>query len=395
MNARSLVTVGDDPAFHDWVAAIMGAVSPSPGRVSPHELDALLEAGLGPATVVVAPSVPQDAAVSLAQEVTKRAPASVVILARDRPAVNGLLPAAMRAGARDVVDLSGGSLELQEALHRADEWLGGLLASAGTEEGSATDRGRLVCVFSSKGGTGKTFLTANLGVAIARDTGRDCAIVDLDHDMGDLFAYFGRHATRPFEDLLTVGPAGNRASITAAGEKLDEHLWGYAGRTDPAAGPVSGEAMSAFLDVLRSAFATTVLDATTEYADHVLTALEAADEICLVVGMDVVGVRHLATTLETLAALDVPRERLRVVLNRADPRIGLDRGDVEGILKLKVDALLPSSPAATAALNRGEPLMRSDARSELARSVRALAAGLAGAGSREATPRRRFLSRRG
>ena len=68
-------------------------------------------------------------------------------------------------------------------------------ATVVTSDGQPSTRGHILSIFSSKGGTGKTFLS-NLATAIAEVTGIDTAVVDLDIDMGDVFTYFGREPRR-------------------------------------------------------------------------------------------------------------------------------------------------------------------------------------------------------
>ena len=80
-------------------------------------------------------------------------------------------------------------------------------------------------MFSSKGGTGKTFLTSNLGTAISEVTGVDTAVVDLDIDMGDVFTYFGREPTATIQDLMELGEGAERSRIKNVGVQLSEHLW--------------------------------------------------------------------------------------------------------------------------------------------------------------------------
>jgi len=82
------------------------------------------------------------------------------------------------------------------------------------------------------------------------------------------------------------------------------------------------------LRTLREAFPFTVVDATSEYSDHVLTSLELSDAICLVSGLDAIGVRHLSIAMQTLQRLGVPKERLRIVLNRANSKVDLVPEDV-------------------------------------------------------------------
>src|SRR5207244_13619948 len=94
------------------------------------------------------------------------------------------VPAAMRAGVRDVVDLSKGAEDLRDSLGRALDWSSKIKMARETDGvASPETRGTIISVFSSKGGTGKTFLTSNLGAAIAVQTQQDTAVVDLDFDL--------------------------------------------------------------------------------------------------------------------------------------------------------------------------------------------------------------------
>jgi pilus assembly protein CpaE len=112
-----------------------------------------------------------------------------------------------------------------------------------------------------------------------------------------------------------------------------------------------------------------VIDATAEYSDHVLAAFDLADAICLISGLDAIGVRHMLMGLQTLERLGVPRSRLRVVLNRADSKVDLTPADVERLLSLRVDARIPSSSLVPRSINRGRLLWRDERGSAVARSI--------------------------
>ncbi len=92
---------------------------------------------------------------------------------------------------------------------------------------------------------------------------------------------------------------------------------------------------------------------------------DLSDMICLVTGLDVVGVKHLSKALDTLLTIGLPRERFRVVLNRADSKVGLDASDVERVMKIQVDAMIPSSRLVPTSLNKGRPVVLDEPQSEV------------------------------
>jgi pilus assembly protein CpaE len=202
--------------------------------------------------------------------------------------------------------------------------------------------------------------------------------VDLDIDMGDVFTYFGREPQATIQDLMELGEGAERSRIRSVGVQLSEHLWGFGAPPDPAAEAPAGEAIGKFLRALRSEFGWVVVDASVDYSDSALVCFDLSDAICLVTGLDVVGVKHLSKSLDTLLTIGLPRERFRVVLNRADSKVGLDASDVERVMKINVDAMIPSSRLVPTSLNKGRPVVLDEPNSEVAQAVRQLAVRFAG-----------------
>ena len=330
----------------------------------------------GPDLIVLSPEINDADAFGVAEVCARSSPATVVILLRDQQ-LNGLVPLAMRAGIRDVVDLSRGTPELREAIWRGLTWARSLRSvRPDMNAGVSSTRGTLISVFSSKGGTGKTFLACNLAAAIAKRTESQTALVDLDLDMGDCFSYWGQEATHTVQDLLTLRDAKDSAAVTALGRELNDHLWCFGALPDPAAEPVAGGVIGRALRTIRNTFAYTIVDASAEYSDQALAAFDSSDLICLISGLDVVGIKHMSRALETLMSIGLPRERFRIVINRADSKVGLSPADVERVMRVSIDALVPSSRLVPASLNKGRPVYLDSPRSEVAKSIDSLAASI-------------------
>lgn len=391
-----IVAVGAPSTFGQQVARTVGAaqdvISWVPTIIAAEEM--LSGNGEGPIALILSPAVKDQDALALADHVARTAPATPIVVVRDRPP-DGFLPLAMRAGIRDVVDLTQGSNELREALARAVAWSEKVRGAGETPTARPTRRGRVHAFFSSKGGTGKSFLAANLAVALAARHGHPVALADLDVQVGDTLAYFGKEAKGTLADLLALGEDPELQAVLSAGTKVDSHVVGYSSPPEPAAEPLPAQAVGRLVRTLRSTYADTVVDTPAGYGDHVLAVMDVADDILLVAGLDVVSVRHMAVAVHTLSSLGVPRERFRVVLNRADSKVGLTPQDVEKATKVRVDALIPSSRLVPASLNQGVPVVSSEPRSPVAKSVVDLAASLAQDQGRSAPkePKRRLLRR--
>jgi pilus assembly protein CpaE len=372
--ARALRT---DPESIDWVQTVSAAEAAAEQHPVAYQL------------LVLSPLVDEAEAAAIARSLAKRSPTTAVVVVRDRP-LDGAMPRLVRAGVRDVVDLSSGLEELQDALAHALAWSENVRLVGG-ENGNGHARGRVASVFSTKGGTGKTFLAVNLAAALAEKTEADVALLDLDIDLGDVFAYFGKEPKRSLTEVSAeVARGAQPDEMAELGTQLAEHVIGFGNPTDPGAVGISPEATAELVRMLRSAFGYTVIDATCDFTDHVIQALELSDDVLFVTGLDVISVRHLSLGMRTLEELGVGRDRMRVVLNRADSKVELTAGDIETALGLTVDAQIPSSALVPRSVNRSELLWFSERRSPVAKGIADLADRLRQGSERpEAIPGRR------
>ena len=380
----SVIAVGTPQSFRTTLARALECEPEDVGWVqSVTAAEEVLVESYEPIDVLVlSPEVKDPDALGLAEFVGRTAPMTAIVMVRDK-SWNGLLPAAMRAGIRDVVDLTQGSEELRDAVERAITWADNLRLLRGEMISRPSQRGMVISVFSSKGGTGKTFLTTNLATAISEMSGKDTAVVDLDVDMGDVFSYFGLEPNKQVMDLISLGEGADSETVFANAAKLGDHLYGFGAVPDPAMQPPGGEAVGKYLRVLRNNFSYVVVDASADYTDLALACFDLSDAICLVTGLDVVGVKHLSKALETLLTIGLPRDRFRIVLNRADSKVGLDAGDVERVMKIQVDTMIPSSRLVPTSLNKGRPVFLEDPNSDVSLSIRKLASRFTGTGGEQ------------
>ena len=376
MTEASIVAVGTPQSFRQQLARSLEVEPDEVGWVqSATAAEELLIHAFGPIDVLVlSPEVKEPDALGLAEFVGRQAPGTAIVMVRDHT-WNGLLPAAMRAGIRDVVDMTQGTEELRDAVERAVVWASNLRSVAVTrsESHGGGQRGKIISIFSSKGGAGKTFLTSNLACAISEVTGQDTAVVDLDFDMGDVFTYFGSEPPSNIPDLMALGEGADHERMRTVGLQVTDHLWAYGAPADPTAEAPAGEAIGKFLRAMRNDFPYVIVDASVDYSDSALVCFDLSELICLITSLDVVGVKHLGKALDTLLQIGLPRDRLRVVLNRADSKVGLDASDVERVMKVQVDAMIPSSRLVPTSLNKGRPVVLDEPSSEVAVAVRQLA----------------------
>jgi pilus assembly protein CpaE len=336
-------------------------------------LDALrahLEAEPGEDTVVLGPSIDQGGALKLAESMRVLRPSLGVVLVRQRIDTS-VLAEALRAGVREVIDerdLSG----LNAAVRRSQTLASALRDQTGPGAAAPDEvRGRIITVFSAKGGCGKTTLATNLAAALADRGRREVCLVDLDLAFGDVAIALQLFPAHTIADAV---PLGDNVDFTAVQALLTPHSPGLTTLVAPVE-PGSAESIPAslitrILELLREHFDYVVVDTPPAFDDQVLAAFDLSDVVALIATLDIPALKNLKLTLETMELLNFPRDRWRIVLNRADSKVGLSTSEVEKTLRAPISVQIPSSRDVPAAINRGVPIVLDDPRHPVSTAIK-------------------------
>ena len=360
-------------------AAVTEVRAPSEGR-------AALEDGSEPTTLLLGPSLDARDALQLAAQVDEsdRPVAAVLFLHRLDTTI---MRDALRAGVVDVLTPDVSDDELGDALARAREEAGERLPEAGPGDGE--DHGKVITVFSTKGGCGKSLVASNLAILIAQQAQGDVALVDLDLQSGDLAIML---QMMPGLSIYDAAQSIDRIDADALKGYLTPHDSGVsllAAPLEPSlAEAVSAEAVARMLQLLRERFAYVVIDGPAFFTDQVLAAIDLSDHVVLVGSLDVPSIKNLRMALNTLQQLGRPRDEILTVLNRADSNVGLRTPEVEKSLGTIIDVRLPSSRDVPMSINQGAPLAGERRKSEVVDAIAELLPKLTHISPQEATPSR-------
>jgi pilus assembly protein CpaE len=235
--------------------------------------------------------------------------------------------------------------------------------------------GRVVTVFSAKGGCGKTTLATNLAVALADRGRRQVCLLDLDLAFGDVaiaLQLFPQHTIADAVPLLDdLDYTGLHALLTTHSPGLMTLVAPLEPNT---ASTIPAALVTKILTILREHFDYVVVDTPPALDnDQVLAAFDQSDLLALIATLDVPALKNLKLTLETLDLLNFPMAKSRIVLNRADSKVGLTIAEVEKTLRTAISLQVPSSRDVPAAINRGVPIMLDDPKHPVSLAIRAFA----------------------
>jgi pilus assembly protein CpaE len=298
--------------------------------------------------------------------VKQRADRPVIVISSSPP--NGFVRRVFEAGADDIITLPAAPADVLFALEKA------MTRKQGQASASGVALAPMICVLGPKGGTGKTMTACNLAVSMA-SAGHQVALVDLDLQFGDVGLALGLSPDQTIGELAKSG-----GSLDA--EKLDAYLAHHASglrvllaptRPDHA-GLVSVEFLRELYTTLRSKSDYVVVDTPPGFTPEVIASIDSSTEICMVGMLDSLSLKNTKLGLETLELMGYDAERIKLVLNRSDSRVGISLDDVVAIMGRRPDIFVPSDREIPRAVNEGVPIVLAKERSEAARAFNALAA---------------------
>ncbi len=329
-----------------------------------------------PDVLVVGPSLIDDVAFELSDHLSALGRTSVVFVAQD--VSTELMRQAMRAGACDVVAITDSIEEMAAAIRHALSDAERSRAGSPSSEVALKPRGHVVTIFSTKGGVGKTVLSTNLAVALAKGTGKRVALVDLDLEFGDVGIMLGIRPEHTIYDALQVF---DRLDAEMLGGFMEQHSSGIATLLAPVR-PEDAEGISAgrigqVLDLARDSFDFVVVDTCPAFSETVLAALDRSDQIMVVTMMDVASIKNTRISMQKLKQLGYDNGRVQLVLNRSDSKVLLQPAEVEEAVGGPIGLHIPSDRIVPRSVNKGVPVVIEVPKSEVAKSITSLAKSVA------------------
>jgi pilus assembly protein CpaE len=334
-----------------------------------------------PLVLVLGPSWASADGLAGLNEVLSR-PGLGAILITDELSTD-LLQMALRAGVKDVLAAPVETEQLSAAVDRVAATLGSAASYESSVVQEALDAGgvpragvgKVITVFSTKGGAGKSVIAANLAVVLARRSTKPVVLVDADLQFGDVAV------------MLKLAPQHTIVDAVGSADRLDPTLLQqFLMRHEPSgllilpaplepsfADQISAGEMVRIIELLRTFCEYVVIDTPAYFNEVVLGLIEESDEVLLIAGMDIPNIKNVKIGLQTLRLLNVPMSKLHLVLNRANSKVKLDVSEVERTLQIKAEALIPSDVVVPQSVNKGTPVVLDAPKSGVAKSIEHLA----------------------
>ena len=328
--------------------------------------------------LLLGPSYANDESMDSVRTLHNQDPALVLMMVAETVTAD-LLRSAMRAGVSDVIDTPLDEAKIEGAIEQFAHDVLKRRAVVKTTEGEQQEKGRIITVTSAKGGSGKTVTATNVALLLNRLPDKQVVLVDADLQFGDVCLLL---QIEPRFTMVNAAHELHHLDSEMLDSLLTEHPSGLkvlAAPLEPAfADDITTAGLMQMLDVLQETYDYIVVDTASMLDELILSLIEKADDVLMVVDMDLPSLKNAKLALETLRLLKFPTSNVKLVMNRSNAKNKLNNKEIEGALKMDISASVPSDASVPNSVNEGRPVVETDPKGKVSKGFESVATLVAG-----------------
>lgn len=302
---------------------------------------------------------------------------------------------AMSAGARDYVIKPFGVKELVDTVRHVYELDMSKKRKSIVAASNKVDS-KIISVFSTKGGVGKTTIATNLAVAISNLTGKKVALLDFDLQFGDVAICLNLYVKNSMTELVK-----DFINLEQDPGLIEEYLLTHYSGVKVLAAPirpenaeyVTADHISKTIGFLKGRYDYIIIDTSHGFNDTVITALDMSDMIMYVSTLDLPSIKNTKNGLEVMKSLNYPNEKVKLLINKSNEGFGIKHSDFESAIGVEIWAMIPDDLASvTISVNNGHPLVSHRRSSAVSKKIYKLAQNTIAGNEGEKAKRKLFAA---
>jgi pilus assembly protein CpaE len=320
-----------------------------------------------PDVVLMDINMPDADGIVASQTITEKVPGTQVIIMSVQSEAD-YLRRAMLAGARDFLMKPFSGDELVEAVRNvyrskpapvvpALSLATSAAGGAAGPDGRRARLGKILTVFSPKGGIGCTTVAVNMAVTMA-EAGHRTVLIDGSLQFGDVGVMLNMKSNASIIDVVERSSDLDADLISSVLMTHESGLHVLLAPPRPEmAELVKAADVKKILEAMRVLFDFVVIDTGTNLDDVNLALLDMADRIVLVTRQSLPSLKNVSRFFDLSEVLEYEREKVVLVINHASKRMNITVKDIEDTLKWPAVAVIPEDPTAYDAADQGRPLV--------------------------------------
>jgi pilus assembly protein CpaE len=334
-----------------------------------------------PHVVLMEINMPDMDGIAATEAMRKKVPFVQVIILSVQDDMN-IMRRAMIAGARDFLTKPPDIDELLRTVHRAYDLareeinkMGKISDSHGGGDGYSGIFGKVIMVYSPKGGAGVTTVATNLAVSLNSPTSK-VVLVDGSLQFGDVTVFLNE---QPRLSIIDLAPRADELDTEIVEDVLITHS--QTGLRILAASPrpeqadkITGHQFVKIISFLRRLYHFVIVDTSSYLTDPMISAMDEADLIVLLTTQDIPAIRDTKIYLNLIESFNISKDKIIFVLNKSDKRIPITPEKVSESLKhdVKLEILFDDRTVINS-VNRGMPFVLDPKPQPIVRNVIQLA----------------------
>lgn len=322
---------------------------------------------LSPDIIIMTLGIGEPDVLSLTERVLLQRPRSFIILLLEQVNVE-TLQQATRAGAHNITEFPSSAKQFSDYI-KSVYTTEAMRLNALNEKTNLTWMSKVITVFGSKGGLGKTTIAVNIATKLAEKK-KKVALVDLDLQFGDVHIFLD---IDPKDTIVELVREVHTPNIDSVRSYMVVHANGIhvlcAPKSPEYAEIVTAEKVQSLLSLLRSYYDYVIIDTAPSFNEVTLMAIESSSTVLFVTGLDISILRNSKLSMTILDSLQ-QKEKMKIIVNRTVEENTITLNDVENILECPIWARIPIDyKVAVSALNRGIPIVTTAPNTKLTQSL--------------------------
>lgn len=224
------------------------------------------------------------------------------------------------------------------------------------EEG--TKNAKIITMYSSKGGVGKSVLSINSGIILSNNLNKKTLLIDMDLQYGDISLMLNKFTEKNMLDMIDDNQVDSYESMKPYLSKFNDNLdILLAPRNPDSAEYIGKDAVEKIIYKLKEFYDVIVIDTGVNYNDLTLYILDISEFILFVTNMEIVSLKNTKLGLSVMKAINYDSNKVKLIVNGATNKYGVKEKDLEEVFKEKIYCIIPEDiKNIRESINKGVPI---------------------------------------